>query len=62
MNAGIDAYRSMDLTMLEILNARERELDDWARLFEQADNRFKFLGGKQPVGSHLWIIEALWEG
>jgi len=54
--------RAMDLTMLELQNARERELDDWAGLFKQADARFKFLGGKQPPGSNLWIMEAVWEG
>ncbi|MCJ1261773.1 hypothetical protein MMC22_001641 [Lobaria immixta] len=57
-----ERIRSMDLTMLEILNVREREIDDWAELFRQADGRFKFLGGKQPAGSHLWIIEVRWEG
>lgn len=47
--------------MLELQNARERELDDWAKLFEEADKRFKFMGGKQPVGVNLWILEAVWE-
>ena len=47
--------------MLELQNAREREIDDWASLFAQADGRFKFLGGKKPDGSNLWIMEAVWE-
>lgn len=54
--------RSMDLTMLELQNSREREMDDWAKLFEQADSRFKFLGGSKPEGANLWILEARWEG
>lgn len=54
-------YRLMDLTILELQNAREREIDDWAGLFKQADAQFYFLGGKQPTGSNLWIIEAVWE-
>ncbi|CAG8977109.1 hypothetical protein HYALB_00011354 [Hymenoscyphus albidus] len=57
-----EKVRAMDLTMLELQNARERELEDWAKLFEDADPRFKFLGGKQPRGASLWILEAVWEG
>ena len=52
--------RSMDLTMLEIQNSRERELSDWELLFRDADSRFEFLGGSQPIGSHLWILKARW--
>lgn len=53
--------RSMDLTMMELQNSLERDLDAWAKLFEDADPRFKFQGGKKPEGSHLWILEAMWE-
>jgi hypothetical protein len=48
-----EKIRSMDLTMLELCNSRERELGDWVSLFVQADARFRFVGGKQPVGSSL---------
>lgn len=51
----------MDLTMLELQNSCERELDDWAALFPRADSRFRFLGGQQPTGSNLWIMTARWE-
>jgi len=57
-----EKLRSMDLTMLELQNSRERELDDWAKLFAAADPRFDFMGGKQPAGSILWILEAVWKG
>ncbi|KAF7937469.1 uncharacterized protein EAE98_001783 [Botrytis deweyae] len=57
-----ERLRSMDLTMLELQNSRERELEDWAKLFEDADPRFTFKGGKQPAGSNLWILEAVWDG
>lgn len=50
----------MDITMTQLLNAKERELGEWQEMFEQADWRFEFLGGKQPAGSLLWIIEARW--
>lgn len=54
--------RSMDLSILELQNARERDLDDWATLFERADRRFKYLGGGKPEGANLWILEARWDG
>jgi hypothetical protein len=53
---------SMDLTMLELGNAKERDLDGWAKLFVEAESRFRFIGGKPPVGSSLWILEPIWEG
>ncbi|KAK8173319.1 S-adenosyl-L-methionine-dependent methyltransferase [Phyllosticta citrichinensis] len=52
--------RTMDLTMLELLNARERAEEDYAQLFREADSRFKFLGFKRPAGSLTCIIEAVW--
>ncbi|KAI8962773.1 S-adenosyl-L-methionine-dependent methyltransferase [Daldinia sp. FL1419] len=57
-----DRLRSMDLTMTELQNSHERELDDWAKLFELADPRFKFQWGKQPAGSNLWVVVAEWKG
>ncbi|KAI0381216.1 S-adenosyl-L-methionine-dependent methyltransferase [Hypomontagnella monticulosa] len=57
-----DRLRSMDLTMTELQNAHERELQDWKELFELADPRFQFLWGKQPAGANLWLIVAEWNG
>ncbi|EMR68985.1 putative o- protein [Eutypa lata UCREL1] len=54
--------RSTDLTMKEIQNSRERELDDWVQLFKTADPRFQFEGAMQPDGSDLWILTAEWKG
>lgn len=54
--------RSMDLTMLELQNARERELQDWKDLFALADERFKFVGVVMPPGSNLAIITGEWQG
>ncbi|KAF5137706.1 O-methyltransferase gsfB [Metarhizium anisopliae] len=36
--------RAMDVTMLEILNSKERDLDEWKQLFRQADERYVFRG------------------
>lgn len=48
--------------MLEIGNAKERDLSEWEQLFRQADERFSFQGMIQPVGSNLALLEATWEG
>ena len=40
--------RGMDVAMLAIGNARERDLDSWIGLFAQADSRFIFKGMRQP--------------
>ena len=48
--------------MMEIQNARERDADDWARLFQEADPRFRLDEIKSPPASGLAIIVAFWEG
>ena len=53
--------RGMDLTMLALLNAKERDVPDWIQLFAQADSRYKFIGAKTPTGSRMSIMEAVWE-
>lgn len=50
----------MDLNMLSILNARERDADEWRSLFAEADPRFEFQGVKRSYGSDLAIMEAVW--
>ena len=47
--------------MLEVGNARERELEEWKALLIEADARFKFHGLHQPPGSALAIFEAIWD-
>lgn len=49
------------MTMLELLNARERGEDDYAELFQRADPRFKFLGVRTPKGCRMSIMEAVWQ-
>ncbi|KAF8850350.1 S-adenosyl-L-methionine-dependent methyltransferase [Acephala macrosclerotiorum] len=56
------SMRTMDLFMQVTVNAREREVDDWAELFKQADERFKFLKAWKPEKSRMWFIEAEWTG
>ncbi|KAI8944399.1 putative O-methyltransferase [Xylaria longipes] len=54
--------RAMDVTMLEIGNAKERNIDEWKDLIEQADRRFILKGRVQPPGSNLTILEVEWQG
>jgi len=51
----------MDVGMLTMQNARERDRDDWISLFKRADERFNFVGVTEPEGSDLAIIEFTWQ-
>ncbi|KAK9438392.1 S-adenosyl-L-methionine-dependent methyltransferase [Metarhizium brunneum] len=51
---------ALDVTMLEIGNSKERDLDEWKQLFRQADERYVFRGTTQPPGSNLAILRADW--
>ncbi|KAF3931385.1 O-demethylpuromycin-O-methyltransferase [Dactylella cylindrospora] len=50
--------KTLDVVMLMCLNALEREVADWKRLFTEADPRFRFDGVKQPPGCLMYIVEA----
>lgn len=52
--------RFFDLTMLSFFNGREREKDDWANLFREADERFADIRIWTLEGSSFAIIEATW--
>jgi hypothetical protein len=51
----------MDLNMLSLLNAKERDADGYKQLFALADERYKFLGASTPKGSRMSIMEAVWD-
>lgn len=53
--------RTMDLSMLELHNGKERDADDWASLFEACDSRFHFEGIIRTPGSRFGIIQATWK-
>jgi hypothetical protein len=56
-----NTIRTMDVMMQVTVNAREREIGDWAELFKQADTRYKFLKAWKPEASRVWLIEAEWD-
>ncbi|KAI1203724.1 S-adenosyl-L-methionine-dependent methyltransferase [Nemania serpens] len=53
--------RGFDLAMMELFNAREREEQDWQRLFAEADSRFQFAGVRTVPGADLAFISAIWK-
>jgi hypothetical protein len=52
----------MDLVMLTLTNAREREEADWIELFEKAESRFGDVRISTPEGATMSIIEVVWGG
>lgn len=48
--------------MKEIQNAKERDAEDWARLFHDAHPDFKLQEIITPPSSDLAIIVVSWEG
>ncbi|KAH9889151.1 S-adenosyl-L-methionine-dependent methyltransferase [Xylariomycetidae sp. FL2044] len=59
-----DARRAinLDVGMQQLLNAQQREMQEWPELFRRADPRFRYLGARKPEGAIRWIIEAEWQG
>ncbi|RAH44621.1 sterigmatocystin 8-O-methyltransferase [Aspergillus brunneoviolaceus CBS 621.78] len=54
--------RTMGLGMIGLFNAYERDIEDWTRLFEQADPRFQLLGCRHLDGAEMALIEFEWTG
>ncbi|KAK2608453.1 Alpha-1,3-mannosyltransferase cmt1 [Conoideocrella luteorostrata] len=53
--------RSMDMVMLTLLNAQEREEQEFKALFNAADHRFVFKGVTRTPGCRMSVVEAVWE-
>ena len=53
--------RNMDMTMLEVLNARERDEEDYQQLFAEVDSRFKYRECRRLEGYRMGVVEAIWE-
>lgn len=53
---------SFDLSMWAIHNAKERDLEDWRQLVEDADTGFELTAVDRPEGSRLSIILVTWRG
>ncbi|OAA72143.1 O-methyltransferase, family 2 [Cordyceps fumosorosea ARSEF 2679] len=53
--------RGMDMIMLTLLNAQERDEDEFKALFAAADPRFKFRGVTRVEGCRMSVVEAVWD-
>lgn len=53
-------FRTMDMNMLSLFNARERDAEEWKMLFANAHPHFKCERIARPEGSALSIIEFSW--
>ncbi|KAK7950948.1 uncharacterized protein PG986_006676 [Apiospora aurea] len=54
--------RNLDVGMLQLLNAQQREMHEWPELFRRAHPGYRYLGARQPAGAIRWIVEADWQG
>ncbi|KAJ4147764.1 hypothetical protein LMH87_002270 [Akanthomyces muscarius] len=53
--------RGMDMIMLTLLNAQEREENEFKALFAAADPRFRFRGVMRAQGCRMSVVEAVWD-
>lgn len=48
--------RVRDLTMLQVFNSCERDLDDWNQVLNLADQRLRVVDVTQPRGSVMALL------
>jgi hypothetical protein len=51
----------MDMQMMLVYNAREREMADWEKVIAGGDSRLKIRSCKTPLGSAQSILEIGFE-
>ena len=54
--------RYRDLTMMQMYNSRERELEDWKGLCRQVDGRLGIKSVVNPFGSVMSVLEVVYDG
>ena len=54
-------HSGLDLQLLGMQNAKERDIDDWTKLLKDADPRFKLEAVNMPPNSLLAMIVVAWE-
>lgn len=55
------ALRQKDLMMRQVLNAKEREVEDWHALIHRVDERLEIVAIRRPEGSQHSIIEIMYK-
>ena len=53
------ALRVRDLSMMQVHNSKERELDEWVALLKGGDERLRLQNVVQPFGSSMSILEVV---
>lgn len=48
--------RVRDLTMMQVFNSQERDMEEWGKVFEKADSRLRVLEVNRPFGSNLALV------
>jgi 6-hydroxytryprostatin B O-methyltransferase len=51
--------RTVDLVVMSHFNGKQRDLEEWHKILEAADERLKIANVVQPMGSHFSIIEVI---
>ena len=52
----------MDVNMMAMQNAMERDAVEWAALLQEADSRFEMTTVRTVPGSMLALIDVGWKG
>ncbi|KAL8951978.1 MAG: hypothetical protein Q9222_002070 [Ikaeria aurantiellina] len=53
------ALRVRDLSMMQVHNSKERELDEWVTLLKRGDERLRLQNVSQPFGSTMAVLEII---
>ena len=53
------ALRSRDMSMMQVHNSKERDLDEWIDLLKGADKRLRLENVVQPFMSLLSVLEVV---
>lgn len=61
-SANVAVIRAMDLRMMTLQNARERELRDWESIIQQADARFAISSVRLMEKSITGFLEVVFNG
>lgn len=61
-SANLSFFRTTDLAMLSMFNAKERNWNDWLQLFAEADPGFVLKSANTPPKSELALIVVEWKG
>ena len=53
------ALRVRDLSMMQVHNSKERELEEWVALLRGGDEKLKLVNVVQPYGSSMSVLEVV---